>query len=126
MKFISCPYCDEPAIKLRHILLPFLFWIDFHKKCCNCSGAVKIDYNSTILCSTLFFVALFLLSFLFTFFGPSITTNTTVVVESEFRRILMFFLEALPVLFIFWLSFEIPARYFNKRLFIKREKTWIG
>ena len=123
---MSCPYCAKPAVKLRYILLPFPFWFDFHKKCSNCSGPIKIDYNAFVLCSILFFVALFLLSLLFSFFGPTSTTNTTIVVESEFRKILIFFLEALPVLFIFWRSFEIPAKYFNKRFFNKREKTWIG
>jgi hypothetical protein len=30
----------------------------------------------------------------------------------------------LPVLFIFWLSFEIPAKYFNKRFNLNGQHVW--
>ena len=105
---------------------PFsFFWFDFYKKCTRCSEPVKIDINSLVTCTAIFFLFLVVLNIIYSFSNSSIPESQTAI-TSESGYLFEFLIDAIVVLVGIWGSFEIPAKYFSKRLFSKRNETWVG
>ena len=127
MNFLNCPHCNKQALSFRHLMWPpfSLFWLDSYKKCIRCSGPVKIDMNGLMTCSIIFFLFLFILGILLSFIDTNILKQENPI-SYEPSYLFELLLEAIPVIFGIWISFEIPAKYFNKRLFKKRDKSWVG
>ena len=126
MHCLECPYCKEKAAPL----LKTYFWGYFPgnqpKRCQRCFGSIEYNLNSYFICGALFFTLLILFGYyvapLFPFLSARKETSSVVVELQSFNFIGLGrqVCEAVLVLSILYISFELPAKYFGIRIYKKR------
>jgi uncharacterized membrane protein YjgN (DUF898 family) len=124
MYCLSCPYCQKNASSFIRMHT----WVPFSKidKCQNCSNPIKRNISNYYICGFICFIILFisngLIDLLLSLFGTIEVDSGSIVTvnENNLISVLKNIGELIFVIFIVYLSFELPAKYLGIRIFNKQ------
>ena len=126
MHVLKCPYCDQKASSFFKTYFWGYFPGNQPNRCNNCSRPIKYKISGYLQCGLLFLILLFILGRIvdpiFAFFERKVDPNA--IVEKAPAIDVFGFAEHIFeigfVLFILYISFELPGKYLGIRIFKKR------
>lgn len=125
MYLLKCPSCNKQVRSFWHLGNVFFIYSK-KKKCNNCQEDIKTDYAVYYSGAIIFLVVLLVIKagFLLTshidpLFVGKVKDWSASLLMSGFYSILFLLMKIILLLLILYYSYELPAKYFDKRLFRK-------